>query len=679
MLLTFFCGLKYFEFLSIQEKQFIEKHKKIRVRVRPDRPPFEFVENGQAKCLAVEYFKKSAKNVGLNIEFVVDDMPIKEAYSMIETDKNKFDTLLFSVKNEQRAKRFSFGIDYLSYPMMIISHKDSTYIGFMKDLDKKTVVIEEGFLTNKWIKRDYPNIKLINAKNTEEALKMVNNNKTYTYIGNLGIANYMMNFKGFDNLKVAAPSDYGEINYSFIAPKNWTELSSILSKGYNQITPNEHTSIQQKWFSVQKIDTTNYWLMGQIFIFLILVIFIILWWNRNITLERNKTQKALEKLKSAQKELEEKTVEVEESRKFLQSVIDESPNPIIVKNYDGKFILVNQSVADLYQTDKESMLGKDDGDFIKDQEMAEFFRKNIKEIMDNQETKVVFEDSKDVNTGETRHFMSIKKPFKDLNDEQCILVIANDITEIKKLEEEKAKNSEILFKQSKMAAMGEMIGNIAHQWRQPLSVISTSSTGVIYLKEIDHLTDEILINDMNLINDNAQYLSRTIDDFKNFIKGERTKIMFILNDTIESFLNLMAGNIKHHHIDVIQNLEDNIKISGYPNELIQSLINIFNNAKDAFKESQENKNIFILTKKESKHIIITIKDNAGGIPQDVLPHIFEPYYTTKHQSQGTGLGLSMTYNLIVEGIEGNIEVSNVTYEYNNMTHTGAEFKISLPY
>ena len=606
-------------------------------------------------------------------------MPIKEAYSMIETDKNKFDTLLFSVKNEQRAKRFSFGIDYLSYPMMIISHKDSTYIGFMKDLDKKTVVIEEGFLTNKWIKRDYPNIKLINAKNTEEALKMVNNNKTYTYIGNLGIANYMMNFKGFDNLKVAAPSDYGEINYSFIAPKNWTELSSILSKGYNQITPNEHTSIQQKWFSVQKIDTTNYWLMGQIFIFLILVIFIILWWNRNITLERNKTQKALEKLKSAQKELEEKTVEVEESRKFLQSVIDESPNPIIVKNYDGKFILVNQSVADLYQTDKESMLGKDDGDFIKDQEMAEFFRKNIKEIMDNQETKVVFEDSKDVNTGETRHFMSIKKPFKDLNDEQCILVIANDITEIKKLEEEKAKNSEILFKQSKMAAMGEMIGNIAHQWRQPLSVISTSSTGVIYLKEIDHLTDEILINDMNLINDNAQYLSRTIDDFKNFIKGERTKIMFILNDTIESFLNLMAGNIKHHHIDVIQNLEDNIKISGYPNELIQSLINIFNNAKDAFKESQENKNIFILTKKESKHIIITIKDNAGGIPQDVLPHIFEPYYTTKHQSQGTGLGLSMTYNLIVEGIEGNIEVSNVTYEYNNMTHTGAEFKISLPY
>ena len=243
------------------------------------------------------------------------------------------------------------------------------------------------------------------------------------------------------------------------------------------------------------------------------------------------------------------------------------------------------------------------------------------------------------------------------------------------------KNNKIqqhLFKSEKLAAMGEMIGNIAHQWRQPLSVISTSATGMLMQKEYDILTDEMFKNNCLTIDENAQYLSRTIDDFKNFIKGDRTKKIFNLTNSINSFLHLVDGSIKVNNINIILDLDDSIKIDGYENELIQCFMNIFNNSKDALKENNiQNKLIFITTISKDTNIEIRFKDNANGIPKNILPKVFEPYFTTKHKSQGTGLGLHMTYNLIVDGMHGSIDVYNKTYIYNQQKYTGAEFRIIL--
>ena len=249
----------------------------------------------------------------------------------------------------------------------------------------------------------------------------------------------------------------------------------------------------------------------------------------------------------------------------------------------------------------------------------------------------------------------------------------NLIEQIKQNEDKKI----LLTQQSKMASMGEMIGNIAHQWRQPLSVISTGATGLKFGKEYGTLTDEDLYQMCDTINNNAQYLSKTIDDFKNFIKGDRTKEIFHLSHNINSFLHLVEGTIKSNNINIILDLQEDIKIDGYKNELIQCLINIFNNAKDALKNIEVNKYIFISSAIKNDNAVIKIKDNAGGIPNDVLSHIFEPYFTTKHQSQGTGLGLHMTYNLIVDGMKGTIEVSNTEYEYKEKKYKGAEFVITL--
>ena len=261
---------------------------------------------------------------------------------------------------------------------------------------------------------------------------------------------------------------------------------------------------------------------------------------------------------------------------------------------------------------------------------------------------------------------------KDITDRKI------DEDKIKKLQEDKLKQQQQLLEQAKMASMGEMIGNIAHQWRQPLSVISTGVTGLKLKKELDDLSDEDFKKTCDVINENAQYLSRTIDDFRDFIKGDREKVKFNLSDNLDSFLKLIEPSRKNHDIEIFLDIRDNMDINGYPNELIQCFMNIYNNAKDALDEIEDSRYIFISLKKQNDFIEISFKDNGGGINSKVLPKIFEPYFTTKNKKRGTGLGLHMTYNLIVDGMGGSIAATNTRFSYENKEYKGAIVTIKLP-
>lgn len=251
-----------------------------------------------------------------------------------------------------------------------------------------------------------------------------------------------------------------------------------------------------------------------------------------------------------------------------------------------------------------------------------------------------------------------------------------------KVKEEVEKNNSIqeqLYKSEKLASMGEMIGNIAHQWRQPLSVITTGITAIKIEKELDILEDKHFYKMCDSINDNAQYLSRTIDDFKNFIKGERIYEEFNIKDNINSFIHLVEGNAKKNKIRIVLDINKDIQIESYPNELIQCYMNIFNNAKDILVENDdENKLFFINVYENEKDTKIELKDNGGGIKDEIINKIFEPYFSTKDKSVGTGLGLYMSYKIITEGMLGKIEVRNSEYIYNDKCYKGASFTLIIP-
>ncbi len=247
------------------------------------------------------------------------------------------------------------------------------------------------------------------------------------------------------------------------------------------------------------------------------------------------------------------------------------------------------------------------------------------------------------------------------------------------LDQKLHEKEELLHEQSKMASLGEMLGNIAHQWRQPLCIISTAASGVKVQKEFGKLDDKKLDYTMDEIINTTKYLSETIDDFRGFMTENKKVVTFYINSHLDKIISLMKGSLNYSHIEIIRETPIEYSLEGCPNELTQALINIINNAKDAFKENKlEKRYIFLKTKREGNNLIIIIKDTAKGIPQNIINKIFEPYFTTKHQSQGTGLGLYMTYRIITESLKGSISVKNVNFKYKNKKYDGAEFTISIP-
>jgi signal transduction histidine kinase len=238
------------------------------------------------------------------------------------------------------------------------------------------------------------------------------------------------------------------------------------------------------------------------------------------------------------------------------------------------------------------------------------------------------------------------------------------------------KQQHILSQQAKMAAMGEMLGNIAHQWRQPLSVITTVATGMKLQKEFDSLDDETFDKSIDNITNSALYLSDTIEDFRNFFRTDKEETLFSVKDIFEKVFKLTDAQFKNLEIIFIKEIND-FKLFGFENEFVQALINILNNAKDALENMEKPRLIFISTKKDNDKLIIKITDNAGGINEDIIDKVCEPYFTTKHQAKGTGIGLYMTEEIIVKHMNGSFNINNCEFEYEGKKYKGVEITIEM--
>ncbi|RBQ29032.1 sensor histidine kinase [Aliarcobacter vitoriensis] len=247
---------------------------------------------------------------------------------------------------------------------------------------------------------------------------------------------------------------------------------------------------------------------------------------------------------------------------------------------------------------------------------------------------------------------------------------------LKDYKKELEQNQSMLYQKTKMESMGEMIGNITHQWRQPLSIITTSASAMKIQKEMNILNDEIFLEYIAKINSSANHLSQTIDDFKDFFKPNREKSKFFIQDSFNKALNLISSQFNKQNINIIQDIDD-INIFSYENQLIQVFINILNNSRDELIKKDYDRYIFIDVKKINQDIVISIKDNAGGISTESINRIFEAYFSTKSKSDGTGIGLYMTKDIIEKQLNGSIKAENISFKYENKNFTGADFIITL--
>lgn len=362
--------------------------------------------------------------------------------------------------------------------------------------------------------------------------------------------------------------------------------------------------------------------------------------------------------------------------RFKKSV--EGSDNIIVVTDENEFIkYVNDAFTRATGYSEEEVIGRKPNILKSDQHPPEFYENLQKTIHSGKKWNGEFINrSKD---GELSYEKASITPVFD-NDGEIVEFIALklDITKDILMQRELEAKKEQLKQQSKMAAMGEMLENIAHQWRQPLSIISTAVTGLQAKKEFGLVEKQEEMETLDLINNTVQDLSNTINDFQDFFKPESAKSYFDLKKVYEKTLKTIEQKLKDDKITIIENIQS-VEVSSFKNEMIQVLLNILNNAKDALESSQnEEKLLFITIVCENNEAVIKILDNAGGVPEDIMDKIFEPYFTTKHQFQGTGIGLYMSKEMLEKHMGGMITIHNKDFQHNGVSYKGAEVLITLP-
>ena len=252
----------------------------------------------------------------------------------------------------------------------------------------------------------------------------------------------------------------------------------------------------------------------------------------------------------------------------------------------------------------------------------------------------------------------------------------------KRLEEENLKQQKVLLTQSKMLALTEMLGNIAHQWRQPLSVITSAVSGMKFELEVqEDVSKESILRCSDAVMKQASYLSKTIDDFKEFIAEDNNEKIVKVSDVFLKLESLVDDMFKTNSITLVKDVEENVSLKLNDNILIQAFINICYNSKDAFllnEVKKEERFFFISCKKDKDKVTISFKDTAGGIKEEIIDKIFEPYFTTKHKARGIGVGLYKTNEIITKNLLGSIEAKNTYSHLKNKEYIGGEFIITLP-
>jgi hypothetical protein len=218
--------------------------------------------------------------------------------------------------------------------------------------------------------------------------------------------------------------------------------------------------------------------------------------------------------------------------------------------------------------------------------------------------------------------------------------------------------------------MGEMISNIAHQWRQPLNVLGLNLQELSLIYDTELFDRKYLETSVGKSMKLIMHMSQTIDDFRNFFSADKEKVSFSVNQVIKKTLSLIEGSFNEQRVSIGLHLGGNQKINGYPNEYAQVLLNILMNARDAMVGLKiDNAIIAIHTFDDEGRSVVTITDNAGGIDEKIIDKIFDPYFTTKEPDKGTGIGLFMSKSIIEKNMNGKLTVHN--------SENGAEFRITV--
>ncbi len=354
------------------------------------------------------------------------------------------------------------------------------------------------------------------------------------------------------------------------------------------------------------------------------------------------------------------------SQHQFEQFMEYMPANVMIKDENHKIVYANKRASNFFK--QEDMIGKSSEDLLPPY-MIETIEKIDNLIIKEGTHEELLELTDD--NGEKLVYRNLG--FKIVDDDNIkIGIVSLDITQEYKLKEDLFEKEELMIAQSRHAAMGEMISMIAHQWRQPISVIAMDANNILADIELEILEEKSLRGTSEDIIKQTQELSKTIDDFRNFFRPEKGVQEVIVKELFDDALAVIGKSLQNSRVEFILELDENKKVTTYTRELMQVFINIIKNAKEALVENEiKDKKISIYTSEDKENFKLRICDNAGGVKEENMKKIFNPYFTTKGEKNGTGLGLYMSRTIIEKHLQGSLTIENET--------EGACFEIIIPH
>lgn len=653
--------------LSNIQKDYLDTKDNISMCIDSFWKPFEFIQDVEHIGISKDYINEFSKIIKKDIKLVSTESFLQSRNFL---NSKKCDVAILSSYEDINEDDLALTSSYLNLPYVVATRMGAPYIYDVEQIVDKKIGVVKGysFIENR-LKADYPDIELVKFDSIDDGMRALSANKIYAFIDLASSISYSIKRQHLVNINISGQLD-DSWNLQIVSKKEEPILKDIFEYSINSLSTEAKTDILNKWLKVEIHKELDYSLVWKLSVFFIVLFIVFLY--------------GFQKLKRS-KEM------VEESLLNIERIVDTTIEAISVSDKDYNIFIINKAALDIFGYTKEEFLKLKTLDVVAPDSLEKAKEAYLKTSTSQYELNLVKKDGtifpalasgKDIVFKGKPARISTVVDLTKLKEAQADLEKLNNNLE-KRVEEEVEKNltkEKLILQQSRLAQMGEIISMIAHQWRQPLSSISLTIVAMklkMDLKKFDFESKKgikefkkYIYGQFEDIQNSINNLSLIIDDFRTFYKPNKKSVKLNINEIIDKSLNIIGISLEQDDITLRRELNAKCQIQIYDNEMMQVILSILKNSQDNFSLREcEDKKITIRTKSDKEKVLLEIEDNGGGIDEDILPHIFDPYFSTKHDKNGTGLGLHMSRIIISDHHNGKIYAQN--------TKRGVKFMIEL--
>lgn len=618
---------------NAEERNYLDKKYEITMCIDPDWLPFEKDNNNEHIGMVGDYMRHLSSLIKTPIVLISTQ---SWAQSLEFAKQRKCDIISSAIDTPARRAFLNFTEPSLQYSVAIVTTNDKSFVDSMDTISDKKLAIVKGYAFGELLQNRYPKLQFIGVDTLEEGFNLVRKGVVFGYIDPLPVLAYAIQKNAFESLKINGKFDE-KWNLCIGVRNDEPLLLSVFNKAIKAVDEQVKTEIINRWISRTYEQKPNYTLVVQVgLIALALILFMV---YRYLIVSHYNTQ--LKKAVNSFEVLVESTIE-----------------GIILFDKTMHCIMVNQAAVDIFGYSKKEFKGLHYSALVHEDFLESVTRRFDSSQLPPHEVLSIKKDG----TFFTAYTRGVNSYWKG---EKVRISFVVDITEYKQLQsnleqrvqmhvQEIEQKNQMLGQQHKLVAMGEMIGAISHQWRQPLNALSINIQNLEDDYQEGLVDEEFIVSFVTHNHNIIEYMSKTIDDFRNFFRIDKEKQSFSVHKTITETLHLQSAQLRNYFID-IELLGEDFTLYTFKSEFQQVLLNLISNARDAIIERKHLDGKITMTTSAS---CICVEDNGGGIDESVLERIFEPYFTTKEQGKGIGLGLYISKMIVEQHMGGTLRVHN---------------------